>query len=132
MKIARIAITALMTLFVLAFATQEAKSDGGEENTEQVVAHLIEEVARSNLIFIRNGERHSSMEAAKHLLRKYKHLKSRIESPEDFIRLCASKSLISGEPYLVVTPQGTVTVERWLREILEDYRRTQREHGLHH
>lgn len=122
MKIIRIAVTALMAVFVLAFAAQGEKSDGNEEITGQVVAHLIREVATSNLTFIRNGERHSSEEAAKHLLRKYEYFKSRIESPEDFIRLCASKSLVSGEPYLVVTPQGTVTVESWLGEILAKYR----------
>ena len=105
-----IALIVLMTLFVPALPAQGEQADGKAENIEQLIAYLIEEVASSQLTFIRNGENHSSEEAAKHIRKKYDYFKSRIESPEDFIRLCASRSLVSGKPYLVVTPQGKVTV----------------------
>jgi len=59
---------------------------------------------------------------SKHIRRKYQHFESQIKTPEDFIRICASKSLVSGEAYLVVTPQGTVTVESWLSRILIEFR----------
>jgi len=47
---------------------------------------------------------YSSEAAAEHARTKYRYFRSQIETPEDFIRLCATKSLISGKPYLVVTP----------------------------
>ena len=125
-----LAIIVTMTLSVLALAAQGEQADRKEENTGQVIAYLIEEVKSSHLVFIRNGENHSSEEAAKHIRRKYERFKSRIESPEDFIRLCASRSLVSGKPYLVVTPQGIITLESWLGQILREYRsRRIPEHG---
>lgn len=127
-KALHMAICSLITLFLLTFPAQGKEADGKSENTGQVVTYLIEQVARSHLTFIRNGEGHSCEEAAKHAQTKYEYFKSRIETAEDFIRLCASKSLISGKPYLVVTPQGEVTLESWLGQILMEYRRTH-EHG---
>ena len=79
---------------------------------------MIDRVAKSHLTFTRNGTEYSSQEAADHIRNKYEYFKSRIESPEDFIYVCASKSLESGKPYLVSTAQGKVPVEKWLGEIL--------------
>ena len=122
LKVLSILTIASMIALIPSLAAQEEQADGNAENTAKVVAFLIEEVKASHLTFIRNGKTHSSEEAANHIHRKYDHVKSQIKTPEDFIRLCASKSLVSGEPYLVVTPQGTVTVESWLRHILMEYR----------
>ena len=82
---------------------------------------MIDQVAKSHLTFIRNGTEYSSQEAADHIRNKYEYFKSRIESPEDFIHVCASKSLESGKPYLVSTPQGKIAVEKWLGQILIEY-----------
>lgn len=114
----------LALILVLPIAAQGEQAGGAKENTEKAIVFLIEEVEGSHLTFIRNGEIHSSEQAAAHIRRKYKHFKSHIESPEDFIRLCASKSLVSGKPYQVVTPQGIITVKSWLGQILREYRRS--------
>jgi hypothetical protein len=46
-----------------------------------------------------------------------------IKTPEDFIRLSASKSLLSGKPYLVRTSDGKETrLDEWLTEALEAHR----------
>ena len=87
-----------------------------------MIAYLIEQVAKSHLTFTRNGTEYSSQEAADHIRYKYDYFKSRIESPEDFIHVCASKSVESGKPYLVSTAQGKVPVEKWLGEILIAHR----------
>jgi len=131
-KVINIAIIALITFFMLALAVQGQQAIEKTENTREVIGYLIEKVRSSQLVFIRNGKRHSSEEAAQHIRKKYEYFKSRIESPEGFIRICASKSLVSGKPYMVVTTKGNVTVESWLRRILAEYRRTQAtlEHGL--
>ncbi len=119
----------LIPLFMLASGAKGNQTDGKVENTGQVVAYLTAEVEKSHLTFIRNGQTHSCEEAAQHAREKYEYFKSRIKSAEDFIKLCASKSLISGKPYLVITPQGTVEVGSWLTKILAEYRSSQGHRG---
>ena len=94
----------------------KVKAEG--ESTPQVIEFLIRTVAQSKLDFIRNGEKHTSAEAAEHMREKYDYFRSKIETPEDFIRLCASKSLLSSKPYLVVTAHGTIPTAKWLQEKL--------------
>jgi hypothetical protein len=104
---------------------------GGEpcpqsENTGKVIEYLLDHVSNSHLAFTRNGSEHSGRDAAAHMRKKYAHFISHIKTPEDFIDLCASKSLVSGKPYLVSTAQGRVPVGEWLGEILTEHRKKQR------
>jgi hypothetical protein len=103
---------------------KEAK--GEEESTQQVIEFLIDTVAQSNLTFIRNGGNHTCSEAAMHVRQKYDYFRSKIKSPEDFICLCASKSMLSGTPYLVETEQGKIPVEKWLSEKLAEHVKSQK------
>ncbi|MGA7877828.1 MAG: DUF5329 family protein [Desulfoferrobacter sp.] len=96
------------------------------KETQQAIAYLIDVVTNSHLTFIRNGKEYSGEEAAEHMMDKYKYFKAQVKSPEDFIRLCASKSLLSGKPYLVETAQGVVPTEKWLMQILTQYHKGQR------
>lgn len=89
------------------------------------IQYLLESVANSNLTFIRNSKEHTSEEAVQHFMKKYAHFEDEIMTAEDFIRLAATKSLISGEPYLVQTHEGEeMRCDEWLRQILEDYRKS--------
>lgn len=109
-----------LVLLSCLFATVgQANSQG--DSAEKVFVYLIDNVAKSQLTFIRNGTEYSSQEAADHIRKKYEYFKSRIESIDDFIQMCASKSLMSGEPYLVSTAHGKILLEKWLREILNEY-----------
>lgn len=93
------------------------------ESLEQTIDYLLDYVAKSNATFIRNGETHTPAEAVAHIKAKYEHFKSQIKTPEDFIRLAASKSLLTGRPYLVRTPDGKeMRLEVWLTEALKQYR----------
>ena len=112
----------IVLFFTAALASQESQSGAKSEYTKQAIEYLIKKVGSSQFTFIRNGEKHSSEEAVEHIRLKYGYFKSRIKSPEDFIRLCATKSILSGEPYMVITPQGKVTVASWLLQILSEYR----------
>ena len=90
---------------------------------EQTVNYLIDHVAKSDATFIRNGVSHTPAEAVAHIKAKYGHFKSEIKTPEDFIRLAASKSLLTGTPYLVRAPNGKETrLDVWLTEALKQYR----------
>lgn len=65
--------------------------------------------------FIRNGDEHRAQEAAGHLKMKWGRLEKKITTAEDFIRLCASKSSLSGERYKVRFADGS---ERFCDELL--------------
>jgi hypothetical protein len=93
------------------------------ESLEQTIDYLLDYVAKSNAAFIRNGETHTPAEAVAHIKAKYEHFKSEIKTPEDFIRLSASKSLLTGKPYLVRTADGKeMHLDAWLTEALKHHR----------
>lgn len=93
------------------------------ESLEQTISYLINYVAQSDATFIRNGEPHTGSEASAHIKSKYEHFKNQIKMPEDFIRLSASKSLLSGKPYLVRPKAGTeARLDEWLTEALRKHR----------
>ena len=93
------------------------------ESLERTVDYLINHVGQSNATFIRNGASHTPAEAAAHIKAKYEHFKNQIKTPEDFIRLSASKSLLTGRPYLVRTPDGKeMHLDVWLTDALKEYR----------
>jgi hypothetical protein len=93
------------------------------EDTDRAIEYLLDQVAGSDCTFIRNGQNYDAQQARAHLRSKYKYFKSQIQTPEDFIRLAATKSEITGEPYQVRTRDGQVlTSAAWLTAILGDYR----------
>jgi hypothetical protein len=55
--------------------------------------------------------------------RKYAHFRKKIKTPEDFIRLAASKSLLNGKPYTIRFPDGEIhRCDAWLTDLLADRR----------
>jgi hypothetical protein len=95
------------------------------EPTVQVdatIQYLIDRVAGSGLTFIRNDNEYTPVKAAEHMEKKYRHFRDDITSPDDFIGLCATRSLVSGEPYRVIDQQGNeVRTSDWLRTELAAY-----------
>jgi hypothetical protein len=72
---------------------------------------------------MRNAHGHTPQEAATHLEKKYRYFRDDIETPEDFIELCATRSLLSGKPYRVIDRQGnTTSTSDWLKAELAAYR----------
>jgi len=124
MKTTKTVFCALGILLLSCFTAHGGESGSQREKTEEVFAYLIDRVAQSHLTFTRNGTEYSSQEAADHIRNKYEYFRSRIGSPEDFIHLCASKSFVSGKPYLVTTAQGKIPVEKWLGGILMEHGRS--------
>jgi hypothetical protein len=110
-------------LLVLALAAFLAAPIFAQESLEQTVNYLLHYVETSKAIFIRNGTEHTPAEAASHIKAKYEHFKNEIKTPEDFIRLSATKSLLSGKLYLVRTPEGKETrLDAWLTDALKAHR----------
>jgi hypothetical protein len=93
------------------------------ESLEQTIDYLLAYVAKSDATFIRNGHSHTPAEAVAHITAKYEHFKGEIKTPEDFIRLSASKSLLTGQPYLVRTVDGKeMRLDAWLTDALQKHR----------
>lgn len=90
------------------------------ESLDQTIAYLLHYIETSHATFIRNGTEHTPAEAVAHVKAKYAHFKPQIKTPEDFIRLSASKSLLTGQPYQVKTAEGKeMHLDTWLTEALK-------------
>ena len=72
--------------------------------------------------FIRNGSEYDGKKAAEHLRMKLRFAGGKIQTAEDFIKLCASKSSASGKPYWIKYADGkTIKSEEYFREKLKAF-----------
>ncbi|MFN2541853.1 MAG: DUF5329 family protein [Chthoniobacterales bacterium] len=111
----------LLLIPALAFAV--AGQALAAESLEQTIDYLLNYIGNSNATFIRNGQTHTPAEAVAHVRDKYDHFKGEIKTAEDFIRLAASKSLLTGKPYLVRPPGGReMHLDEWLTDALKAHR----------
>ncbi len=75
-----------------------------------------------NAEFVRNGSAYDAHAAADHLRLKRQKAGSRVATAEDFIRVCASVSSMSGAPYQIRFTDGRlVTSESFLRARLVEF-----------
>jgi len=118
-----------LMLVLAVFACQSFAADDSNDSQEKLketIAYLTQRVAEADVIFIRNSKEYRPAEAAKHMTRKYEYFREQIRSPEDFIRLTATESLVSGKPYLVKSKDGrTIPCSEWLHGILREHRASQ-------
>lgn len=110
---------AIISLFVVV-------SNAQDNLEKKKIEYLISSVQNlKGAKFIRNGTEHNSVEAAKHLRLKLGKAGNRVRTADDFIRLCASKSYITGTPYMIKFSDGkTISSEKFLREKLKEYSST--------
>ena len=119
----RNAISIPVCNLVLVLILTSISQSPGTESLQQSIDYLLNCVVKSDATFIRNGQAHTSAEAFAHIKAKYEHFKGEIKTPEDFIRLSASKSLLTGQPYLVRTADGKqMRLDAWLTEALKKHR----------
>ena len=110
----RIAIAAVVLLSVASQVLADASNE---------IDHLLDFVRRSDVVFIRNGQEHTPAEAADHLQKKREHFRKDIKSAEDFVATSATKSIVSGELYMIRTKDGqTQECAKWLLEELKQFR----------
>ncbi|HAT40429.1 MAG TPA: hypothetical protein DCS87_01710 [Rheinheimera sp.] len=91
----------------------------------QEIHQLLDVLGNSNCQFNRNGEWYTPAEAVKHLNKKFDVLvgKGKIGTTEDFIRIAASESSVSGEPYQVqCSGAPAVNSGPWLTDALAKIR----------
>jgi hypothetical protein len=93
------------------------------------IEHLLSYIEQSGCQFYRNGTWYDDAKKVRaHVEMKYEYFmkKGRMNSTEDFIKWSASKSEISGKPYLVrKDDQNPMLLSQWLLDELERYRKKQ-------
>ena len=111
-----LAAVAMMTLLAVVSVFAQDLSEGAR------IENLIASVeALEGAKFIRNGREYEARAASSHLRLKLRGVGDRVKTAEDFITLCASKSSMSGEPYLIRLADGTtVKAEVFFRGRLKE------------
>lgn len=113
----------LLTLMGLLLTLPVSATGQQAEDLDTTIQHLISYVRESDVTFERNISRHDSVEAAAHIEKKYQHFKDKIDTPEQFIELCANASLVTGKQYLIINEQGDeIPSGEWLNAELVRYR----------
>lgn len=76
----------------------------------------------SDVVYIRNGREYSVDAAINHIKRKHKRFHKKIKSTEDWIKYCATKSIMSGRYYMVRDGNIKMRCCDWLLKNLKKYR----------
>jgi hypothetical protein len=113
----------ILIVVIIALALSTGIADGQDPIEIAKIEFLISSVENSKGIkFIRNGSEHDGTEAANHLRTKLQAAAGKVKTADDFIRLCASSSYITGKPYLIKFQDGrTISSENYFRERLKEY-----------
>jgi hypothetical protein len=114
----------MVTTFVILalFSGAVSAQDNIEKKKIEFLISSVENL--KGVKFIRNGSEHNGKEAAQHLRMKLQNVLV-VETADDFIRLCASKSSVTGKPYMIRLSDGkTIKSEKYFREKLKEYNST--------
>ena len=119
------AVHALLLLALAAPVAWPAPSDSDADEIE----HLLGYLAISDCMFNRNGKWYAGVQAVEHLRHKYDYLlkKDLVTTAESFIELAATRSSVSGKPYLVRCGSAApMESGEWFRKELERFRNVKR------
>jgi hypothetical protein len=110
-------------ILVLMLFPVEGTAQSPTSQTE--ILYLLGFVERSGCQFYRNGHWYDSKKAQEHLRDKYTYLAAKhpIGTAEDFIEKVATTSSLTGQPYVVRCPDGSVvSSNQWLSNELIRHR----------
>jgi Family of unknown function (DUF5329) len=117
-------ITGVFKAFVFAALVFCAPTPTLAASPEAEIDHLLDFITTSPCAFIRNGVAYDGKEAVEHIKDKYEYYRTDVHSAEDFIALAASKSAMSGKPYLVKCGDATEPAADWIARELEVFRQS--------
>lgn len=113
----RLVLIFLSLLLLGAPSLAQASIDNYSE--QEKISYLLNVIGNSKAIFVRNGVEYPGQEAKAHLQMKLEAAGGTIQTVDDFITNIASHSSVTGEPYYVEFPDGTmIESEKWLRDKL--------------
>lgn len=117
MKKILIASFIILTLFAGTLVAQ----DNVEKKKIEFLISSVENLKGAK--FVRNDEEYDAKKAAQHLRLKLNKAGDRVKTADDFIKLCASKSYMTGKPYMIKYPDGkSIESEKFLREKLKEFK----------
>jgi hypothetical protein len=116
----------IATLALLSAMAPLAAATPSEQEHKLIMALIARVQGMTTMKFLRNDEAHNAAEAAEHMEAKYKHFNKEIVTAEDFIERCASRSELTGKPYLVKLADGKT---REARAFLMQELRAMRQQG---
>ncbi|VTU15961.1 DUF5329 family protein [Variovorax sp. RA8] len=96
----------IAALCLLAAMAPLAAATPSEQEHKLIMALIARVQGMTTMKFLRNNEAHNAAEAAEHMQAKYKHFRNEIVTAEDFIERCASRSEVTGKPYMVTLADG--------------------------
>ncbi|MCR9205322.1 MAG: DUF5329 domain-containing protein [Halobacteriovoraceae bacterium] len=121
----------ILSLLFLFFSAPLWSSN--DDIDQQKIRFLLNEVEKSEVIFIRNGEEHPASKAKEHLEHKMKMAKKmfwffgpeRKITVQEFIEKIASSSSTTGEIYKIRLKTGEIVpTGDWLKKKLTDFPKT--------
>ncbi|MDR2368901.1 MAG: DUF5329 family protein [Deltaproteobacteria bacterium] len=124
-KALALAITVSVAALAIALAalfgpTHRANANLRGDELHKVVSLLDLLATKTDHSFVRNGQAYNVDTAVSHLKTKLRSAGDKIATCEDFINLVASKSSMSGEPYLIVTPNGeNIEANKFFHDLLK-------------
>jgi hypothetical protein len=119
MKNTMVTASVILALFSGAVGAQD--QDNIEKKKIEFLISSVENLEGAK--FIRNGTEYDGKKAAEHLRMKLQH--ALVQTADDFIRLCASKSSVTGKPYMIRFSDGkTIKSEEYFRDKLKEYSST--------
>lgn len=120
-----ISLSTLLLISVLTISPASALADSNSE-----IRHLLQFIGSSDgCTFVRNGKEYTTADARAHIEKKYAYAERWIDSTEAFIELTATKSSMSGNPYMVRCNGMEFPSAQWLSEELISYRNIKQEQG---
>jgi hypothetical protein len=115
----------MLPAIVLALASSVALGQAPPDAAQKEIAGLFSRLEHSTCQFNRNGSWYDPKQASDHLRQKYDWLVRRhlVTTTESFIDLAASKSSMSGKPYLVrCGGEPAIESKAWVSHELEALR----------
>jgi hypothetical protein len=92
-------------------------------SSQDEINHLLRYVESTQCSYERNGSEYKGVDAVKHITKKYNYFKDKIKTTEDFIKLSATKSTMSGKFYSIhCNGKAPVKSQDWLLQELARYR----------
>ena len=109
-----------LSLILLGFVPL-AQASTNNLSEQEKITYLLNVIGTSKVIFVRNGVEYPGTEAKAHLQMKLEAAGDAIQTVDDFIAGIASHSSMTGQPYYIEFPDGTMMeAEKWLHDKLAD------------
>ena len=121
-RIIKLLVVQLISVLLLNIFAMNVLADVPSGQVAEV-EHLKKFIASTDCRLERNGDFYTGKKVIEHVLDKYDYYREDINSTEGFIELSASKSVISGKPYVTYCDSSEPVNSRvWLLRELQRYR----------